>query len=203
VTEEDIEMRIRSHQGKTNKNLKGQQERDIEAMARLIKSAYEQGGLLTGAELSVLLNRSLSTISKYLYMYHQTHIDILPTKGIVLDQGSRPTHKASIIELYERGYPELDIARLTTHTIDSVSRYIKNYKRIKLLVKRGFSLKEMVRITGSGRSTVTQYRDLVHLHHSSLEPKEEEQKLRLTDKKSSKKREKTRVNTVIKQNRKE
>jgi len=30
-------------------------------MARLVKSASDQGGLLSGAELSVLLNRSLTT----------------------------------------------------------------------------------------------------------------------------------------------
>jgi hypothetical protein len=31
-------------------------------MARLVKSAYEQGGILSGAELSVLLNRTVGTI---------------------------------------------------------------------------------------------------------------------------------------------
>lgn len=103
VTEEDIIMRIENFYGhpKANANYKKQQERDIEVMARLVKSAYEQGGLLSGAELSVLLNRSLTTIGRYMRLYHQTHTDILPTKGMVLDQGSKPTHKAAIIDLYE------------------------------------------------------------------------------------------------------
>jgi hypothetical protein len=61
------------------------EERDIKTMARLIKSAYEQGGLLSGAELSLLLNRSLGAIGRYLKKYHETHEDILPTKGIMLD----------------------------------------------------------------------------------------------------------------------
>jgi len=168
ITEEDIEMRIQSFYGKVNENYKKQQERDIKSMVRLLKSAYAQGGLLTGAELSVMLNRSLGTIGKYLRIYHQTHEDILPTKGIVLDQGSKPTHKASIINLYEQGYQEIDIARLTTHTIESVSRYIKNYKNVKLL--------EIVRVTGSGRSTIIQYRELVYQYHPSLKPNEQEKK---------------------------
>jgi hypothetical protein len=151
-------------------NVKKQLERDIAVMARLIKSAYEQGGLLSGAEMSVLLNRSLSTIGRYLRLYHETHADILPTKGMILDQGSKPTHKASILNLYEQGYPEVDIARLTTHTIEAVSRYIKNYKRIQLLLEKGFNLMEMVRITGMGRSTIIQYRDLVFLYHPKLKP---------------------------------
>jgi len=177
ITEEDIEMRIRSYYGKID-NYERKDARDIRVMSRLIKSAYAQGGLLSGAELSVLLNRSLGTIGRYIRKYHQTHNDILPTKGIILDQGSKPTHKASIIHLYEQGYPEVDVARMTSHTIESTSRYIKSYKNIKMLMTKGFNIMEMVRVTGMGRSTVIQYRDLVYLHHPSLKPKEEKNNLK-------------------------
>ena len=177
ITEEDIDMRIRSYYGKSD-NYERKDARDIRVMARLIKSAYAQGGLLSGAELSVLLNRSMGTIGRYIRKYHQANNDILPTKGIILDQGSRPTHKASIIHLYEQGYPEVDIARLTNHTIESTSRYIKSYKNIKMLFVKGFNIMEMVRVTGMGRSTVIQYRDLVYLYHPNLEPKEEKNKLK-------------------------
>jgi len=170
ITEEDVESRMRNYygQGKPKSPYEKQTERDIRVMARLVKRAYAQGGLLSGAELSVLLNRSLTTIGRYLKLYHQTHDDILPTKGLILDQGSKPTHKASIINLYEQGYPEVDIGRLTDHTVDSTSHYIKNYKRIKLLMEKGFTVMEMVRVTGMGRSTVFQYRDLVELYHPQL-----------------------------------
>jgi len=166
VTKEDIEQRMRSFYGK--QSYKKQEERDIEVMARLVKSAYEQGGLLSGAELSVLINRSLTTIGRYIVKYHKTHKDILPTKGMILDQGSKPTHKGSIINLYEQGYPEIDIARITNHTIESVGRYIKSYKNIKLLMEKGFNLMEMVRVSGMGRSTIIQYRELVELYHPEL-----------------------------------
>ena len=102
VTKEDVENRIKSFYGRDN--YQKQQERDIGVMARLIKSAYEQGGLLSGAELSVLLNRSLTTIGRYMRLYHET----------------QPTHKASIIDLYEQRYPEVDIARFTNHSIEAV-----------------------------------------------------------------------------------
>jgi len=82
---------------------------------------------------------------------------------------SEPTHKASIINLYEQGYPEVDIARLTNHTIESVGRYIKNYKNVKLLLEKGFNLMELVRVTGMGRSTIIQYRELIYQYHPSLE----------------------------------
>lgn len=172
VTDDDVDNRIKSHyahpQEDGSVNYEKQMERDIKVMARLCKSAAEQGGWLTGAELSVLLNRSLGTIGKYMRLYHEKHDDILPTKGMMLDQGSKPTHKAAIINLFEQGYPEPDISRLTNHTIESTSRYIKNYKNIKLLLEKKFNLMEIVRITGRGRSTILQYRELVFQHHPSL-----------------------------------
>jgi len=168
ITDEDIESRIRSHYGTKQNPQDKQVDRDIAVMSRLIRSAYEQGGLLSGAELSVLLNRSLTTIGRYLRLYHERNTDILPTKGIVLDQGSKPSHKGSIINLYEQGYPELDISRLTSHTLEAVGRYIRKYRNIKLLLEKGFSVIEMVRTTGMGRSTILQYRDLVYQYHPSL-----------------------------------
>ena len=165
ITDEDIDEMIKSYYGRGN--YQNQHDRDIARMARLYKSTAKQGGWLTGGEMSILLNRSLTTISKYMRIYHETHDDILPSKGMMLDQGSKPSHKGSIINLYE-GYPEPDIARITNHKIESTSRYIKKYKNVKLLVERGFSLMEMVRITGSGRSTIIQYRDLVYCYHPSL-----------------------------------
>lgn len=175
ISEKDVEKRINQFYGhpRKNENYQKQQDRDIEVMARLVKSAYEQGGLLSGAELSVLLNRSLTTIGRYMRIYHEGNDDILPTKGMVLDQGSKPTHKAAIINLYEQGYPEVDIARLTNHQIESTSRYIKAYKKIKMLLEREFKLIEMVRITGMGQSTIIQYRDLVYLYHPRLQPKDQ------------------------------
>jgi hypothetical protein len=174
VTKEDVENRIKGFYGKDN--YKKQQDRDIEVMARLVKSAYEQGGLLSGSELSVMLNRSLTTIGRYMRIYHENNKDILPTKGLILDQGSKPTHKASIVDLYEQGHPEVDIARLTNHSIEAVGRYIKSYKNVKLLMEKGFNLMEMVRISGMGRSTIIQYRELVEFYHPNLVNKDKKKK---------------------------
>jgi hypothetical protein len=180
VTEEDIDNRIKSfYSGRDEKgkcNYQKQQERDIEVMARLIKSTASQGGWLSGAELSVLLNRSLSAIGRYMRIYHERNQDILPTKGMMLDQGSKPSHKAAIIDLYEQGYAEPDIARITNHTIESTSRYIKAYSNIKLLLEKKFGIMEIVRITGKGYRTIYQYRDLVYKYHPSLRGKENKNK---------------------------
>ena len=178
VVPEDVEYRMRSCYRARDKgnNTHKQAERDTEVLARLVKSAYEQGGLLTGAELSVLMNRSLSAIGRYLKRYHATHDDILPTKGIMLDQGSRPTHKAPIINLYEQGIADPDIARLTNHTIESVGHYLRAYKNVKMMLEKGFNLMEMVWVSGRSRSTTIQYRDLVHKYHPELKSVQKEPK---------------------------
>jgi len=183
IRDEDIDNRIREFHSygeadALNANYKKACARDIETMARLVKSAYEQGGLLTGAELSVLLNRSLGVIGKYIKRYHETHDDILPTKGMILDQGSKPTHKGSIISLYEQGYAEPDIARQTNHTIAATSRYLKNYKRVKTLCEKEFNLMEMVRLTGMGRSTILQYKELVYYYHPNLKTGSENKEIK-------------------------
>jgi len=64
---------------------------------------------------------------------------------------------------------------MTNHTIEAVGRYLKSYKKVKLLIEKGFNLVEMVRTTGLGRSTIIQYQELVYLYHPKL--KKEENKL--------------------------
>lgn len=172
VTDQDIAVRVARQYGK--KRVQKQVERDVEVMARLVKSAYAQGGLLSHAELSALMNRSLGAVGDYLARYHATHDDILPTKGIMLDQGSRPTHKAIIIALYEQGYSEPAISKKTDHSLEAVGRYLRAYRNIKLLLERGLTTTELMRTTGLGRHVVLQYQTLVWNYHPDLKPTEKQ-----------------------------
>jgi hypothetical protein len=45
-------------------------------------------------------------------------------------------------------------------------------------MKKGFNLIEMVRITGMGRSTVIQYRDLVLEYHPNLKAEKKEKTIK-------------------------
>ncbi len=147
ITNEDVERRIYYKKSDRNSNYRHREARDIETMARLLKSAKKQGGLLSGAELSVLMNRSLGTIGKYLKAYQEKTGVILPLKGYVLDQGSLPTHKGIIISLYEQGVSPADIVLKTSHSQEAVDRYIKHYDQIKKLLQKGLDEKAIVSIT--------------------------------------------------------
>lgn len=157
ITEEDVERRIYYKKNDKNSNYKHRQSRDIETMVRLLESAKQQGGLLSGAELSVLLNRSLTTIRKYLSEYIKKTGKILPLKGYVLDQGSLPTHKAIIISLYEQGISPADIVLKTSHSQEAVDRYIKQYNQIKKMIVKGLSEVEIKDIVRRSMKVVREY----------------------------------------------
>ncbi|MFH1525242.1 MAG: DUF1670 domain-containing protein [Bacteroidota bacterium] len=164
----DVERRIYYKKGDRNSNYKHREARDIETMVRLLKSAKSQGGLLSGAELSVLVNRSLSTIRKYLDAYTKKTKEILPLKGYVLDQGSLPTHKGIIISLYEQGISPADIVLKTGHSQDAVDRYIKHYEQIKKLIRKGMDEVAIKEITGRSMKVAREYIKL----YTDLNPEE-------------------------------
>lgn len=157
ITREDVERRIYYKKGDRNSNYRHREARDIDTMVRLLKSAKAQGGLLSGAELSMLMNRSLSTIRKYLDAYREKTGEILPLKGYVLDQGSLPTHKGIIISLYEQGISPADIVLKTRHSQDAVDRYIKHYEQIKKLLYKGMDEIAIKEITGRSMKVVKEY----------------------------------------------
>jgi len=168
ITKEDIERRIYYKKGDRNSNYEHRESRDIETMVRLIKSTKAQGGLLSGAEVSVLMNRSLGTIRKYLDAYRKKTGEILPLKGYVLDLGSIPTHKAIIISLYEQGISPADIVLKTSHSQNAVDRYIKQYDQIRILIRKGLDEKAIKEITGKSTKTVKEYIKLYY----DLNPRE-------------------------------
>jgi hypothetical protein len=168
ITKEDIERRIYYKKGDRNSNYEHREARDIETMVRLIKSTKAQGGLLNGAEVSVLMNRSLATIRRYLDAYRNKTGEILPLKGYVLDQGSLPTHKAIIISLYEQGISPADIVLKTNHSQNAVDRYIKQYDQIRILIRKGLDQEAIKEITGKSLKIVKEYTKLYY----DLNPKE-------------------------------
>jgi hypothetical protein len=168
IRKEDVERRTLFKKGDRNSNYRHREARDIEMMVRLLKSAKAQGGLLSGAELSVLMNRSLTTIGKYLKAYFEKTGEVLPMKGYVLDQGSNPTHKGIIISLYEHGISPADIVLKTGHTQHAVDRYLKAYEQVLQLVKKHHNAISICQITGRTMNTNRQYLRLVKTYHPNL-----------------------------------
>jgi hypothetical protein len=166
VTQEDVDRRVFVKAGTKNSNYMVNRERDLKTLARLVTSAWEQGGMLSQAELCVLMNRSLTTMRKLIQEYEARYPEeALPLKGYILDQGSRPTHKALILNLYEQGVDPTDISQRTNHGLDSVDRYIKAYERVKGLYKKGLAKAEIQKVTGLTMKVLSAYLSIAkHFH---------------------------------------
>ena len=169
IRKEDIEQRVFYRRGIRNATWRHTEERDLEQLVRLVKSAKSQGGLLSGAEVALMMNRSLTTIGRYLRVYYERHGEVLPMKGYVLDQGSNPTHKGIIIELYERAVSPADIVLKTGHTQEAVDRYIKGYDQVLALSRNKHDAVSISEITGRSINVIRQYLRLVKDFHPELQ----------------------------------
>ena len=169
VTKSEIESRMRPGPGRDPRdNRRKQFHRDTATAVRLLKSAAGQGGLLSGAELSVLMNRTLSKVHEYVRTYEEETGEALPLKGYVLDMGSSPTHKGIICRKLEEGMSPPDIARATGHSLGSVDNYLGMYDRIKVLLRKGLDVPTICQVTGRAVRTVAQYLVIVEQFHPEL-----------------------------------
>jgi hypothetical protein len=169
VTTAEIDSRTqtgRERDGASNRRKEAR--RDIATAARLLQSAAAQGGLLTGAELSVLMNRSLGKVQEYVRIYEQETGEALPLKGYVLDMGSSPTHKGIICRKFEEGMSPPDIARVTGHSLAAVDIYLKAYDQIKVLLRKGLDAPTICHVIGKAPRTVAQYLVIIEGYHPEL-----------------------------------
>ncbi|TLM98812.1 DUF1670 domain-containing protein, partial [bacterium] len=92
--------------------------------------------LLTHADLAAMTGLALEEVCWLLKAARQETGKQLMTKGYYFDQGMRPSHKEEIIALYEQGLDEAEIARRSGHAPQSVGRYLRDYERIKMLLRK-------------------------------------------------------------------
>jgi hypothetical protein len=79
---------------------------------RLTHEAYDQGGVLSEADLSLVTGYTDGGVSATVIRLRKRG-EILPIRGYVADMGSWPTHKAAIIRLYLEGLTTPEIASRT------------------------------------------------------------------------------------------
>ncbi len=164
IEPEDIQAQLEP----VGKGKSRQQARHKRQLERIVKSAFAQGGLLTQAELSMILGISSAAVRKYVREIEGETNKPLPLKGYKMDQGSRPTHKGEIIRLSEQGMEPPDIARQTHYSLKSVERYLKDYERVRMLLKQKLSIEEISATIDRGQSVIKEYIAQAQLFHPDL-----------------------------------
>lgn len=132
-------------------------------MVRLIEYGWHHADgpvLLTNADLAWLFNLLEPAVSQLLTQARQQTGKPLLTMGYYFDQGLRPTHKAQIIALYEQGLDELAIAQASHHSQASVGVYLRDYERVKALLKQQLPLEHIAWLLNKQPSLIQAYADL-------------------------------------------
>lgn len=131
---------------------------------------HAQGAvLLTLSDLSVMLGISTVQVSQMLAQARKETGKPLPTMGYHFDQGMRPSHKGVIVELYEQGLDEAEVARRTQHAQSSVGRYLRDYERVKLSLRRNIPAGQIAEMTGLQSGVVKAYLKLTYKYHPDLQ----------------------------------
>jgi hypothetical protein len=138
-------------------------------MARMIREAYQQGAVLSTRDLSLLLVSHAAHLSQLRIEYEKEHKTILPHTGVIHDMGTTLTHKRIIIykHVVEKKDPSI-VARETNHSQPAVDKYLKDFNRIKTLVKDNKDINFIHHTTNIARPVIKQYLQIINKYVKEL-----------------------------------
>jgi hypothetical protein len=137
-------------------------ERSLDKIIRLFQQAYEQGAVLGHADVSLLLNMTVSRISTHVLDHERSTGKLIPRRGTVHDMGRSVTHKAIICykTLVEKK-PTSQVAQQALHSPEDVERYVQCFRRIQMCRDKGLTQEEIAQATGHSLGLVKEYLDLI------------------------------------------
>jgi hypothetical protein len=141
------------------------------SIARICKEAFDQGALMSMRDISLLVGRSLTEVSKMRKKWEADQDTVLPHVGTIHDFGTCITHKTAIVRkvVYEAKDPR-KVADETKHSQRAVDRYLKNFHRVRTCYQVNPDIEFVSRTTGMSHYLVGQYIRIIneHEHHSTL-----------------------------------
>jgi len=149
VTKQDIEE---LEQGQTSSRIAQK------VVARIIRQAYDQGGILSMRDIGLITSRHSSSVSAIRKQYEERHQCVLPHTGTKHDMGSCITHKDIILRkiILEKKDPTT-AAKECKHSQQAVDRYLKDYYRVKTAYESNSDPDYIHQVTGIARHVVKQY----------------------------------------------
>ncbi|MBL6982472.1 MAG: DUF1670 domain-containing protein [Anaerolineales bacterium] len=130
--------------------------------ARILKEAYEQGGVLSFSTVGLLIGlHSVTAVSNAVVLFYEQNPDeVLPHSGTIFDMGRTLTHKKASVLLKHQGLLEKEIARRINHHPSNVARYNNDDERVGRLLEEGKSVEMISFITGLSMSVAQEYIDI-------------------------------------------
>jgi hypothetical protein len=152
VTDEDVSL---FEQGKPIFDIRKQ------VVARIMKEAFQQGGILSTRDAALIMVTYDSNVSNARIRYETENKTVLPHPGVLHDMGSTITHKQMIVYKYVVEKKQTNIIALeTNHSQRAVDHYIKDYNRVKTLLDESKNIDFIHLTTGIAKKVVKQYQDI-------------------------------------------
>lgn len=134
-----------------------------QVIARIMTEAYDQGGLLSTRDISLIMASYASDLSNLRIQYENENQIILPHTGSLHDMGSTLTHKVQIVRKYVvEKKPSNVVAKETNHSQKAVDHYIRDYNRVKTLYDDGKNTDYIHITTKIARPVIWQYLDIIN-----------------------------------------
>jgi hypothetical protein len=153
ISEEDVQLLIEGvHMSKIAEN----------AIARMIREAYSQGGILSSRDLGLITLQHPTTSSARRRRFEEHHGCTLPHTGALHDMGSTVSHKTIIVRkvILEKKDPAA-VARETNHSQAAVDHYLKDYHRVKMLHNLNHDIEFINPVTQIAKHVIAQYLDII------------------------------------------
>ena len=128
-------------------------------LKRITTEADSQGGPLTYEDISRLLFADRKTIGQYIEELRIEDKTIV-TRATYTDASATISHHRPIVELFLLNYTETEIAQRQNHTLGRVEGYIKDFLRICISHRQGYSVEGIRHLTNLAKGVVEK-----HLQH--------------------------------------
>lgn len=126
---------------------------------RITEEADAQGGPLTYEDLSRLLFADRKTIGQYIQELRAEGKAIV-TRATYTDASASISHHRPIVRQFLLNYTETEIAQRLNHTLGRVEGYIKDFLRICVAHRQGYTVEGIRHLTGLAKGVVEK-----HLEH--------------------------------------
>ena len=129
-----------------------------DTIARLCEEAYAQGALLSVRDIAVITKRDLAETSKRKLEYEQRTQRTIPNVGSIHDMGTTISHKNLILRKILIEKKDMNtVRRETHHTQRAIDHYLRDYRRVEMLLNESKSIEYITQITRLSKHLIKQY----------------------------------------------
>jgi len=125
-------------------------------LQRITNEADAQGGPLTYEDLARLLFADRKTIGQYIRELRGEGQEII-TRATYTDASATISHHRPIVRLFLLNYTETEICQRMRHTLSRVEAYIKDFLRVCVAHRQGYTVEGIRHLTGLSKRVVEKH----------------------------------------------